>query len=162
LTDDVPVPRPEAQEEEGAREEPDKEVHEKKAPRRIRSTTEEPRRSPLRIVFPLAGILIGGGAAYWYFGGHGTSPSGSGGTAPALSPEEAHREIVRLSGEGRVLMDKGDYQDSVKVFSKVLDLDPSNMEAKDQLDKAASKILEQKRLEEDVQTAKEFFVEKDY
>src|SRR4030095_15885263 len=47
-------------------------------------------------------------------------------------------------------------------FSKVLDLDPANLEAKEQLDRAAAWVLEQKQLEEDFQTAKQFFVEKDY
>ena len=47
-------------------------------------------------------------------------------------------------------------------FSKILDLDPANIEAKEQLDLAAGKVQEQKRLEEDLQTAKQYFVEKDY
>ncbi len=82
--------------------------------------------------------------------------------APPLSPEQTRQEIARLSGEGRAFMGRGKYQEAVKSFSRILDLDPANMEAKDQMDQAASKILEQRRLEEDLQTAKEFFVEKDY
>jgi tetratricopeptide (TPR) repeat protein len=82
--------------------------------------------------------------------------------APSLTPEAVRQEIVRLSEEGRSLAERGKYQEAVRSFSKVLDLDPSNMEAKDQMDLAASRILEQKRLEEDLQTAKEFFMEKDY
>jgi tetratricopeptide (TPR) repeat protein len=79
-----------------------------------------------------------------------------------LTQEESHREAARFSQEGRSLMQQGRYQDAVKSFSRALDLDPANMEAKDQMDQAAAKVLEQKRLEEDLQTAKEFFVEKDY
>ena len=67
-----------------------------------------------------------------------------------------------MSEEGRSLLQRGRYQDAVKSFSRVLDLDPANMDAKDLMDKAAGKVLEQKKLEEDLQTAKEFFVEKDY
>jgi tetratricopeptide (TPR) repeat protein len=85
-------------------------------------------------------------------------------SAPAqqLSAQDARREIARLTGEGRGYLEKGKYPEAVRSFSAVLDLDPANIEAKEQLDQAASKVLEQKRLEEDLQTAKEFFVEKDY
>ncbi|HEV8335338.1 MAG TPA: hypothetical protein VGR67_02865 [Candidatus Polarisedimenticolia bacterium] len=82
--------------------------------------------------------------------------------APQPSAQDARREIARLTGEGRAYLEKGKYPEAVRSFSAVLDLDPANIEAKEQLDQAASKVLEQKRLEEDLQTAKEFFVEKDY
>jgi tetratricopeptide (TPR) repeat protein len=176
--------------------------------------------SAMRYLLPLAGILIGAGAAWWYFGMRpgssgngggssqppavrvprgagapgsppgsagrsanlGLSSSGSRGSAsapsagvqvpegtaspgPSVNPpsaDEARREITQYSQEGRAFMAHGKYQEAVKSFSKVLDLDPANMEAKDQMDQAASKVQEQKRLEEDLQTAKEFFVEKDY
>ena len=81
---------------------------------------------------------------------------------PSVSPEQTRLEIARHFEEGRSSLEKGRYQEAVKSFSRVLDLDPANLEAKQQLDDAVSKVLEQKRLEDDLQTAKEFFVEKDY
>jgi tetratricopeptide (TPR) repeat protein len=83
--------------------------------------------------------------------------------APApLTPDQTRRDVARFSEEGRSLMQQGKYQDAVKAFSKALDLDPANMETKDQMDQASAKVLDQKKLEDDLQTAKEFFVEKDY
>ena len=81
---------------------------------------------------------------------------------PPPSPEQMHQEIARHFAEGRSSLERGRYQQAVKSFSMILDLDPANLEAKQQLDEAVSKVLEQKRLEDDLQTAKEFFVEKDY
>jgi tetratricopeptide (TPR) repeat protein len=81
---------------------------------------------------------------------------------PVLSPEELKHEIASLFSKGREQMSRQAYPDAVITFSKVLDLDPANLEAKEQLDHAAAWVLEQKRLEEDFQTAKQFFVEKDY
>jgi tetratricopeptide (TPR) repeat protein len=81
---------------------------------------------------------------------------------PVLSPEELKHEIASLFSKGREQMSREAYPDAVITFSKVLDLDPANLEAKEQLDHAAAWVLEQKRLEEDFQTAKQFFVEKDY
>jgi tetratricopeptide (TPR) repeat protein len=83
-------------------------------------------------------------------------------TPPPPSPEQTRQEISRHFDEGRFSLERGRYQEAVRSFSRILDLDPANLEAKQQLDEAASKVLEQKRLEEDLQTAKEFFVEKDY
>jgi tetratricopeptide (TPR) repeat protein len=174
--------------------------------------------SIMKVALPLVGILIGGGAAWWYFGlqpsssGDGGNPSappriqgsqgagapgaragrgganlgltssgsrGSGGTAsagldlpgqgaalpsapPPPTKEEIGRQIDRHFSEGRSSMQRGKYQEAVTSYSKILELDPANLEAKAEMDEAASKVLEQKRLEEDLQTAKEFFVEKDY
>jgi tetratricopeptide (TPR) repeat protein len=83
-------------------------------------------------------------------------------TPPPLTKEEIGRQIDRNFGEGRSSMQRGKYQEAVTSFSKILELDPANLQAKAEMDEAASKVLEQKRLEEDLQTAKEFFVEKDY
>ena len=87
-----------------------------------------------------------------------TAPAGS----PTLTPEEARKEISRLSREGKRLMEQGDYRGAAVAFSQVLDLDAANLDIKEQLDEATAKILEQKRLEEDVQTGKDLFLEKDY
>ena len=173
----------------------------------------------MKFAIPALGILIGGGAVWWYFGlqpssmGGGGNPSspprarsaqgtgapgpgdgsggranlglsssgsrGSGGTAsaglqipgpgealsrtaPSPSPEEMRREVARNFDEGRSFLQSGRYEEAVKSFSKILDLDPANLEAKQQMDEAVGRVLEQKRLEDDLQTAKEFFVEKDY
>jgi tetratricopeptide (TPR) repeat protein len=194
-------------------------IRRRQAPRTLPA---EPRRpggsSVAKFALPVMGLLIGGTAAWWYFGmkpassGHGGEPPvpppvraphrvspgvpagtgspgrtnlglsssgsrGSGGTASAgveipgadpsaaarqPSAQDVRREMARLTEEGRSHLAKGRYPEAVKSFSAVLDLDPANIEAKEQLDQAASKVLEQKRLEEDLQTAKEFFVEKDY
>jgi len=83
-------------------------------------------------------------------------------TPPPPSPEQTRQEITRHFDEGRFSLERGKYQQAVKSFSMILDLDPANLEAKQQFDEAVSKVLEQKRLEDDLQTAKEFFVEKDY
>jgi len=83
-------------------------------------------------------------------------------TPPTPSPEQTRQEMARYFDEGRSFLERGRYQEAVKSFSRILDIDPANLEAKQQLDEAVSKVLEQKRLEDDLQTAKEFFVEKDY
>ena len=59
-------------------------------------------------------------------------------------------------------MELGDFRGAAVAFSEVLDLDAANLEIKAQLDEATGKILEQKRLEEDVQTGKGLFLERDY
>jgi tetratricopeptide (TPR) repeat protein len=99
----------------------------------------------------------------------GTTPAGADlpplpGTQapPVLSPQELQHEIATLFSKGKVEMGRGAYPNAVMTFSKVLELDPANIEAKEQLDRAAAWVLEQKRLEEDLQTAKQFFVDKDY
>ena len=84
------------------------------------------------------------------------------GTDARLTPEETQREIARLSAEGRAEAQRGDYAEAVKLFSKVLELDPANVGIKEQMDQAAARVQEQRRLEEDLQTAKDFYVEKDY
>jgi len=89
-------------------------------------------------------------------------PGASAAPAGPLSPEEAQREIAALFATGKTQMKKNDYEEAVATFSKILDLDPANLEAKEHFDEAASKVLEQKKLEEDLQTGKQFFVEKDY
>jgi len=80
----------------------------------------------------------------------------------ALPPEQQRREISRHMVVGRGLMAATDYKGAAEEFSKILEIDPANLEAKEQLDQAASRVLEQRQLEQDLQTAKEFFVEKDY
>jgi tetratricopeptide (TPR) repeat protein len=90
------------------------------------------------------------------------TPGDAGPVAPVLTPEEARKEVARLSREGKRLMQQGDYRGAAVAFSQVLDLDAANLEIKEQLDQVTARILEQKRLEEDVQTGKELFLEKDY
>ena len=82
--------------------------------------------------------------------------------APSLSPAETRREIERRMAQGRTLMTARNYTEAVQAFAAVLDLDPANLEAKDQMDQAAAKVQEHRRLEEDLQTGKRAFVEKDY
>jgi len=89
-------------------------------------------------------------------------PGASAAPAEPLSPEEAQREIAGLFATGKTQMKRNAYEEAVATFSKILDLDPANLEAKEHFDEAASKVLEQKKLEEDLQTGKQFFVEKDY
>jgi len=90
--------------------------------------------------------------------GGATSPS-----PPApLPPEEMHRQVASLFAAGRAQIQHNAYEAAAATFSKILDLDPANIEAKEQLDQAASKVQEQRKLEEDLQAAKQFFVEKDY
>jgi len=89
-------------------------------------------------------------------------PGATADPASSLSPEEAKREISGLFATGKAQMQKNGYEAAVATFSKILDLDPANLEAKEQFDEAASKVQEQKKLEEDLQTGKQLFVEKDY
>ena len=82
---------------------------------------------------------------------------------PAVtSPEEVKREVAGLFATGKSQMAHSQYEQAVETFSKILDLDAANLEAKENLDAAAGRVLEQKKLEEDLQTGKQFFVEKDY
>ncbi len=89
-------------------------------------------------------------------------PSGAEISATALTPEQAQKEIARLFDAGRSLMERGEYTEAAADFSKILELDPANIDAKSNLDQAASRVQEQKRLQEDLQTAKEYFLEKDF
>ncbi len=89
-------------------------------------------------------------------------PGGNAPSAVSPSPEQMQREIAGLFATGKSQIQKSDYEEAVATFSRILDLDPANLEAKEQLDRAAGKVQEQKKLEEDLQTGKQFFVEKDY
>jgi tetratricopeptide (TPR) repeat protein len=89
-------------------------------------------------------------------------PEGSTSPVSTLSPEEMRKEIAGLFATGKAQIQKSDFDEAVATFSKILDLDPANLEAKEQLDKAAGRVQEQKKLEEDLQTGKQFFVEKDF
>jgi tetratricopeptide (TPR) repeat protein len=82
--------------------------------------------------------------------------------APVLTPEQAQKEIAHLFESGKAHMQRGDYAEAAADFSSILELDPANIEAKANLDQAASRVQDKKRLEEDLQTAKEYFLEKDY
>ena len=95
--------------------------------------------------------------------GAGTElPGGSAAPSGPPSPEQTKREIAGLFATGKAQMQRSGYEEAVATFSKILDLDPANLEAKEQFDAAASKVQEQRKLEEDLQTGKQFFVEKDY
>lgn len=94
--------------------------------------------------------------------GSGAAAGDAATPARSLSPAETHREIERQMARGRSLMRARNYQEAVEAFAIVLDLDPASLEAKDQMDQAAAKVQEHRRLEEDLQTAKRAFVEKDY
>jgi tetratricopeptide (TPR) repeat protein len=89
-------------------------------------------------------------------------PEGSASPISSLSPEEMRKEIAGLFATGKAQIQKSGFEDAVATFSRILDLDPANLEAKEQLDKAAGKVQEQKKLEEDLQTGKQYFVEKDF
>jgi tetratricopeptide (TPR) repeat protein len=89
-------------------------------------------------------------------------PEGNASPAGSLSPEQMQKEIAGLFAAGKAQIQRSDFEEAVATFSKILDLDPANLEAKEHLDEAAGKVLEQKKLEEDLQTGKQFFVEKDY
>jgi tetratricopeptide (TPR) repeat protein len=91
-----------------------------------------------------------------------TQPGNGAPALPPPSPEEVHRQVGVLFTTGRAQMQRGAYAEASATFAKILDLDPANIEAKEQLDQAASKVQEQKKLEEDLQSGKQFFVEKDY
>ena len=82
--------------------------------------------------------------------------------AEPRTPEDLQKEIAGLFATGRAQLGRNSYPAAVETFSKILDLDPANIEAKANLDEAAGKVLDQKQLEEDLQTAKEYFLEKDY
>jgi tetratricopeptide (TPR) repeat protein len=80
----------------------------------------------------------------------------------ALTPEEAVREVAVKMREGQSLLDRGRFVEAAQAYSRVLALDPANLEAKEKLDLAKGKVLEQTRLEEDLQAAKNFFMDRDY
>ena len=127
----------------------------RRAPIRPQSTPSPPTTEPANVGLSGSSSRAGNAAAA------GQASSADVGM-PALTPEQAQKEIARLFDAGRSSLERGEYAEAAASFTKVLELDPANLDAKSNLDQAASRVQEQKRLQEDLQTAKEFFLEKDY
>ncbi|HEU5181536.1 MAG TPA: hypothetical protein VFW45_12170 [Candidatus Polarisedimenticolia bacterium] len=128
----------------------------RRAPIRPQKAPSQPTTEPANVGLSGNSSRVGNGAAA------AGQPSGAEVPAPALTAEQTQKEIARLFDTGRSHMERGEYTEAAASFSKVLELDPANIDAKSNFDQAASRVQDQKRLQEDLQTAKEYFLEKDY
>lgn len=83
-------------------------------------------------------------------------------TAPALSPEEARRKIAAFTADGRRLVGERKWREARAKLTAVLALDPANIEVKELLDQAQSKIDEDQKLQDEFDSVKTLMAEKDY
>ena len=83
-------------------------------------------------------------------------------TVPPLSKEEMQRKIATYTADGRRLMGLGKWREARAKLSAVLALDPANIEVKDLADKAQAKIDENQSLQDEFDSTKRLYAEKDY
>jgi tetratricopeptide (TPR) repeat protein len=81
---------------------------------------------------------------------------------PPMSKEEMQRKITGYTADGRRLLAMGKWREARAKFNAVLALDPANMEVKDMADKAQSKIDEDQALQNEFDSIKSAFADKDY
>ena len=81
---------------------------------------------------------------------------------PPMSKEEMQRKITAYSADGRRLLGMGKWREARAKFNAVLALDPANMEVKDMADKAQAKIDEDQALQNEFDSTKSAFDDKDY
>ncbi|HKB08635.1 MAG TPA: hypothetical protein VKF61_10180 [Candidatus Polarisedimenticolia bacterium] len=81
---------------------------------------------------------------------------------PAMSKEEMQRKIAAYTADGRRLLGMGKWREARAQFNAVLALDPVNMEVKEMADKAQAKIDEDQALQNEFDSTKSAFTDKDY
>jgi len=72
------------------------------------------------------------------------------------------RKIATYTADGRRLMGLGKWREARAKLSAVLALDPANIEVKDLADKAQAKIDENQSLQDEFDSTKRLYAEKDY
>ena len=83
-------------------------------------------------------------------------------TAPALSKEEMQRRISAYTADGRRLIALGKWREARAKLNAVLALDPANMGVKDLSDKAQAKIDDDQKLQDEFDSTKRLYADKDY
>ena len=83
-------------------------------------------------------------------------------TVPALSQEEARRKIAVFTADGRRLMGLGKWREARAKLNAVLALDPANIEVKELVDQAQSRIDDEQKLQDEFDSVKSLMIEKDY
>ncbi|HEV8700557.1 MAG TPA: hypothetical protein VGV60_04725 [Candidatus Polarisedimenticolia bacterium] len=83
-------------------------------------------------------------------------------TVPALSPEEARRKIASFTADGRRLIAEGKWREARAKLNAVLALDPANIEVKELVDQAQTKIDDEQKLQDEFDSVKSLMAEKDY
>jgi len=73
-----------------------------------------------------------------------------------------HRKIATYTADGRRLIGLGKWREARAKLNAVLALDPANIEVKDMVDKAQSKIDENQALQDEFDSTKNCYNEKDY
>lgn len=81
---------------------------------------------------------------------------------PPLSPEEAKRRIASFTADGKRLMGLGKWREARAKLQAVLALDPANIEVKDLADKAQAKIDDEQQLQDEFDSVKKLYADKDY
>jgi tetratricopeptide (TPR) repeat protein len=81
---------------------------------------------------------------------------------PPMSPAEMHQKVAAYTIEGRQLSAQGRWREARARLSAALALDPANFDVKDLLDKAQAKIDEDQQLQDEFDSAKKAFADKDY
>ncbi len=83
-------------------------------------------------------------------------------TPPPLPPEEAKRRITAYTADGRRLMGLGKWREARAKLQAVLALDPANIEVKDLVDKVQAKIDDEQQLQDEFDSVKRLYADKDY
>ncbi len=83
-------------------------------------------------------------------------------TVPALPKEEMQRRIAAYTADGRRLIGLGKWREARAKLNAVLALDPANIEVKDLADKAQAKIDEDQKLQDEFDSTKRLYADKDY
>jgi len=82
--------------------------------------------------------------------------------APALSKEEMQRKIATYTADGRRLIGLGKWREARAKLNAVLALDPANIEVKELADQAQAKIDVDQKLQDEFDSTKRYYTEKDY
>ncbi|MBI1950925.1 MAG: hypothetical protein HYS34_06125, partial [Acidobacteria bacterium] len=83
-------------------------------------------------------------------------------TVPALSQEEVRRKIAVFTADGRRLMGLGKWREARAKLNAVLALDPANIEVKELVDQAQTRIDDGQKLQDEFDSVKSLMIEKDY
>jgi len=79
-----------------------------------------------------------------------------------MSNEEMQRKIAAYTADGRRLLGLGKWREARAKLNAVLALDPANLEVKELADKAQAKIDENQALQDEYDSTKNLYTEKDY
>jgi len=82
--------------------------------------------------------------------------------APTLSPAEIHQKVAAFAADGKHLAAQGKWREARAKLSAALALDPANIPVKDVLDMVQTKIDEDQHLQDDFDSVKRAFADKDY